>query len=120
MAALLLQDGVEVQVLEQRTVPEAHSRAIGIHPPALAALARTGVAEAVVAEGVQIRRGVALTGGETLAEMSFARGSDRFPFVLFLPQGRTAALLERRGEEVGALAAARRGPGAPRGLDGGG
>jgi 2-polyprenyl-6-methoxyphenol hydroxylase-like FAD-dependent oxidoreductase len=102
MAALLLQDGVEVQVLEQRTVPEAHSRAIGIHPPALAALARAGVAEALVAEGVQIRRGVALAGGKTLAQMSFAGVSDRFPFVLSLPQGRTTALLEGRVNELDA------------------
>lgn len=102
MAALLLQDGVEVQVLEQRTVPKAHSRAIGIHPPALAALARTGVAESLIAEGVQIRRGLALAGGKTLAEMSFAGVSDRFPFVLSLPQERTAALLERRINELDA------------------
>ena len=102
MAALLLQDGVDVQVLEQRSAPEPHSRAIGIHPPALAALARAGVAGALVAEGVQIRRGVALARGKTLAEMSFAGVSDRFPFVLSLPQSRTEALLERRVNELDA------------------
>ena len=102
MAALLLQDGVDVRVLEQRSAPEPHSRAIGIHPPALAALARAGVAGALVAEGVQIRRGVALAGGKTLAEMSFAGVSDRFPFVLSLPQSRTETLLERRVNELDA------------------
>ncbi len=96
MAALLLQDGMDVQILEQRSAPEPHSRAIGIHPPALAALAGTGVADALVAEGVPIRRGVALAGGKCLAQMSFAGVSDRFPFILSLPQGRTEALLERR------------------------
>ena len=100
MAALLLQEGLAVQVLEQRRAPEPHSRAIGIHPPALAALARTGVAEALVAEGVQIRRGVALAGGKALAEMSFAGVSEHFPFVLSLPQGRTEALLEQRVNEL--------------------
>ncbi|SDK90918.1 NAD(P)/FAD-dependent oxidoreductase [Arthrobacter sp. ok362] len=100
MAALLLQEGVDVQVLEQRSAPEPHSRAIGIHPPALAALAGTGVAGALVAEGVPIRRGVALAGGKCLAQMSFARVSDRFPFILSLPQGRTEALLERRVNEL--------------------
>jgi 2-polyprenyl-6-methoxyphenol hydroxylase-like FAD-dependent oxidoreductase len=105
MAALLLQDGMDVQILEQRNAPEPHSRAIGIHPPALAALAGTGVAEALVAEGVSIRRGVALAGGKCLAQMSFAGVSDRFPFILSLPQGRTEALLERRVNEldIGAL-----------------
>ena len=100
MAALLLQEGVDVQILEQRSAPEPHSRAIGIHPPALAALAGTGVSEALVAEGVPIRRGVALAGGKCLAQMSFAGVSDRFPFVLSLPQGRTEALLERRVNEL--------------------
>jgi 2-polyprenyl-6-methoxyphenol hydroxylase-like FAD-dependent oxidoreductase len=99
MASLLLQDGIDVQILEQRSAPEPHSRAIGIHPPALAALAGTGVAEALVAEGVPIRRGVALAGGKCLAQMSFAGVSDRFPFILSLPQSRTEALLERRVNE---------------------
>ncbi len=102
MAALLLQDGMDVQILEQRSAPEPHSRAIGIHPPALAALAGTGVAEALVAEGVPIRRGVALAGGKCLAQMSFAGVSNRFPFILSLPQGRTEALLERRVNELDA------------------
>ncbi len=102
MAALLLQDGMDVQILEQRSAPEPHSRAIGIHPPALAALAGTGVAEALVAEGVPIRRGVALAGGNCLAQMSFAGVSNRFPFILSLPQGRTEALLERRVNDLDA------------------
>lgn len=101
MAALLLQDGVEVQVLEQRSAPEPQSRAIGIHPPALAALAGAGVAGDLVAEGVQIRGGMALAGGKCLARMSFAGVSDRFPFVLSLPQARTEAHLERRVNELG-------------------
>ena len=100
MAALLLQEGVAVQVLEQRSAPDHHSRAIGIHPPALAALARAGVGEALIAEGVRIRRGVALARGKTLAEMSFAGVSDRFPFILSLPQRRTEALLERRVNDL--------------------
>ncbi|WP_018772887.1 FAD-dependent oxidoreductase [Arthrobacter sp. 131MFCol6.1] len=101
MAALLLQDGVEAQVLEQRSAPEPQSRAIGIHPPALAALAGAGVAGDLIAEGVQIRRGMALAGGKCLARMSFAGVSDRFPFVLSLPQARTEAHLERRVNELG-------------------
>ncbi|KUM33030.1 FAD-dependent oxidoreductase [Arthrobacter sp. EPSL27] len=95
-AALLLQEGVTVRVLEQRTYAEPHSRAIGIHPPSLDALQGIGLAPGLVAEGVQIRRGLALAGGRTLAEMSFAGVSDSFPFVLALPQARTAALLEQR------------------------
>jgi 2-polyprenyl-6-methoxyphenol hydroxylase-like FAD-dependent oxidoreductase len=96
MAALLLQSGVQVRVLEQRAAPDPHSRAIGIHPPALDVLAGIGVAQELVAEGIRIRRGVAMGGGRQLAEMSFDDVSADFPFVLALPQSRTEAALEQR------------------------
>ncbi|MGY2746655.1 FAD-dependent oxidoreductase [Arthrobacter sp. UYCu723] len=100
MAALLLQSGVRVRVLEQRTERDQHSRAIGIHPPALDVLRRIGVAQELVAQGVPIRRGIALGGGRQLAQMSFAGVSYRFPFVLSLPQSRTEAVLEQRVREL--------------------
>ena len=87
MAALLLQDGVDVQVLEQRTAPEAHSRAIGIHPPALAALARDGVAEAWLRRASRSAGESPWPAGGLLAEMSFAGVSDRFPIRPFLAPG---------------------------------
>ena len=96
MAALLLQRGLTVTVLEQRTGPEPHSRAIGIHPPALEALGRIGVDQELVRRGVPIRRGLALSGGSILAKMSFAGVSERFPFVLSLPQNSTESVLEER------------------------
>ena len=100
MAALLLQHGVSVRVLEQRTGAEPHSLAIGIHPPSLDALQGIGVAPAMVAEGVPIRRGIAVGGGRTLARMSFAGVSEGFPFVLALPQSRTEAVLEQRVRQL--------------------
>lgn len=96
LAALLLQEGVQVRVLEQRPRRETHSRAIGIHPPALAALHTAGVADAMVEAGVQIRRGTAISRGRTVGSMSFATVSDRFPFILSLPQFLTESLLEER------------------------
>lgn len=100
LAALLLEQGVGVRVLEQRLDRDRHSRAIGIHPPALTALDRVGVASAMVSGGVPIRRGIAVSGRRTVGSMSFARVSDRFPFVLALPQFRTEALLERRVRQL--------------------
>lgn len=100
LAALLLQEGVEVRVLEQRLRREPHSRAIGIHPPALAALDGVGVASAMVDAGVQIRSGLAVSGGKTIGAMSFASVSERFPFVLSLPQFTTESLLEQRVNQL--------------------
>lgn len=100
LAALLLQHGVSVRILEQRAEPNAHSRAIGIHPPSLEALDCIGVASDLVAEGVRIRRGVAIGGGVEVAGMSFDAVSRRYPFVLSVPQARTEAALERRVGEL--------------------
>lgn len=100
LAALLLQEGVQVRVLEQRLQREQHSRAIGIHPPALAALDKVGVAGAMVAAGVPIRGGIGLSRGRTVGSMSFAAVSDRFPFVLSLPQFTTESLLEQRVQDL--------------------
>ena len=100
LAVLLAQAGVSVQVLEQRLERSAHSRAIGIHPPALQALAAAGVAKAISSEGVQIRRGEARSGGQPVATVDFSAASQRFPYVLTLPQVRTEAILEARLNEL--------------------
>ncbi|MHA7175718.1 FAD-dependent oxidoreductase [Arthrobacter sp. Sr24] len=96
LGALLLQEGLTVRILEQRTGPSTRSRAIGIHPPALAALEQVGVAADMVAEGVQIGLGIARSAGAEVARLSFANLPGQYPFVLALPQTRTEALLEAR------------------------
>ncbi|WP_223252974.1 FAD-dependent oxidoreductase [Arthrobacter sp. AFG7.2] len=96
LAASLLKQGISVRILEQRKERNIHTRAIGIHPPALAALDEVGVAAAMVQEGVAIRTGLAVSGGKTVGTMSFANVSKDYPFVLALPQYRTEQLLEER------------------------
>lgn len=91
LACLLAQRGVDVVVLERRTEPVGTSRAIGIHPPGLAALDAAGVGDPVRTEAIRIRSGVALSGGRLLARVRF----DGAP-ILALPQHRTEALLRER------------------------
>ncbi|MCZ2404363.1 FAD-dependent monooxygenase [Paenarthrobacter sp. Z7-10] len=100
LAALLLQKGLDVRVLEQRTVRSGHSRAIGIHPPALAALEAVDAAEPLLREGVRICEGLARSGGSTVAGLSFARTSATHPYVLSVPQLRTESILARRVYEL--------------------
>lgn len=100
LAALLAQRGVQVRVLERRTEPSAHSRGIGLHPPALAALAAVGLQETAAAQGAQVRAGVGLSGGRTLGELRFDRPGTGTPYILVLPQNRTEALLHRRVEQL--------------------
>ncbi len=96
LGALLLQDGLSVRIVEQRTAPSTHSRAIGIHPPGLSALARVGIAQELIAEGVPITAGVARSAGKPVTELRFDGLGNAYPFILAVPQARTVAHLEAR------------------------
>lgn len=100
LGALLLRSGVDVHVLERRTERAGHSRAIGIHPPALAALDTIGMGGELTAAGVAIRQGIGRSGGQELGRLSFGGVSRKYPFVLSLPQVHTEELLERRLAEL--------------------
>lgn len=110
MAALLLQEGLDVAVWERREAPPApggYSRAIGVHAPALDVLDRVGVADQVVAEAVLVQRGIARTRDRVLGVVPFDRVSPRFPFVATLPQTRTEEILRARVEELSPTAVQR-------------
>lgn len=96
----LAQLGLECRVLERRHAPPPHSRAIGIHPPALERLAELGLAEAFLREGVRIARGHAFAGTRRLGTLEFTACPPPYPFVLTLPQPRTEALLAQRLDQL--------------------
>ncbi|ATG50158.1 hypothetical protein CFK38_00450 [Brachybacterium vulturis] len=96
LACLLARRGVEVRVLERRTEAPASSRAIGLHPPALRALAELGLEREAVALGERLRVGRARCRDRELGSVDFARADPRRPYVLALPQTLTEELLARR------------------------
>ena len=96
LAVALAQRGIDVVVLEKRIHPHRHSRAIGIHPPSLAALDRLGVLDAIVAAGVRIDRGVLRIHGRARARLDFASAGAQLPFVVALPQLETERILRTR------------------------
>ena len=96
LACLLVRRGVDAVVLERRTSRPARSRAIGIHPPGVRALARAGVASVGRARAVEILDGRVTCEGRVLGAMSFRRAGT----VLSLPQRETEEVLERRLEEL--------------------
>jgi len=100
LGCLLAQRGLEFEVLERRSSVGLHSRAIGIHPPALELLADIGLAPALLGEGLCISSGTVRGEGGVLGQLSLQSASSRFPFVLSLPQQRTETLLETRLEEL--------------------
>ncbi len=100
LGILLIQQGFSVRILEQRASLSPHSRAIGIHPPALAALAQAGVGAVLEADGVHIRDGVGRSRGLLVRRLSFAEASPASPHILTLKQARTEAILEGRVREL--------------------
>lgn len=100
LAILLTQAGLTVRVLERRDTPRRHSRAIGIHPPAVAVLDAAGVAQDAIAAGVAIRRGVGMSSGRRIAALDFAVVAGPHRFILSLPQTRTTGLLRERLREL--------------------
>ncbi len=96
LACLLARRGIDAVVLERRTSRPARSRAIGIHPPGVRALALAGVEPEVRARAVEIVDGRVTCEGRVLGAMSFARAGT----VLSLPQLETEEVLERRLEEL--------------------
>ena len=100
LGCLLAQRGLKFEVLEKRDSLSVHSRAIGIHPPALELLASVGLAPALLREGLCISSGTVRGEAGVLGQLSLHSASSTFPFVLSLPQQRTETLLETRLETL--------------------
>ncbi|WP_019008853.1 FAD-dependent oxidoreductase [Deinococcus aquatilis] len=101
LGCLLSARGLSVQILERRAEAGAHSRAIGIHPPALEAFEVLGIASPLLAAGVPITSGLVRgERGAVLGELDFSSVSARFPFILSLPQQRTEQILEAELERL--------------------
>jgi 2-polyprenyl-6-methoxyphenol hydroxylase-like FAD-dependent oxidoreductase len=100
LALRLSLSGVRVRVLERRAAPSMWSRAIGVHPPALACLARVGVLETLRAEGVPIVEADAYYGSAPLGRASFAGLPTPYPYALSVPQSITERVLEVALAEV--------------------
>ncbi|GGO25183.1 FAD-dependent oxidoreductase [Deinococcus humi] len=100
LGCLLAQRGLSFRVLERRAQPGQHSRAIGIHPPALEAFREVGLTEPLLAAGLRITRGMVTGEHGPLGELGFGTASAQFPFILSLPQRDTEAVLRRRLAEL--------------------
>ncbi|GAA2573554.1 NAD(P)/FAD-dependent oxidoreductase [Microbacterium binotii] len=93
LTAELRRLGVDVITLERRPGPGDGTRAIGIHPPTLAALEASGATARLLEDAVRVERGEARAGGRLLGAVDFRRLSARFPFVATLPQRVTEGVL---------------------------
>ncbi|EPH42876.1 putative aromatic compound monooxygenase YhjG [Streptomyces aurantiacus JA 4570] len=99
LAAELRLGGARVTVLEPRTAPSPHSKALTVHPRTLEVLDSRGVVEPFLAEGLRLPTGHFASLDDRL---DFAVLDTPYPFTLALPQARTEALLEEHARGAGA------------------
>src|SRR5690606_11975859 len=98
-ASELARRGADVVVLDRRADARPGRRAIGVHPPVLAALEASGATDELLAHAALIRRGSARAGGRVLARGGFD-GPGRFGFIASVPQRVTEAALASRAPRV--------------------
>ena len=94
LACLLQKSGLRLRVLEKRTLPIAHSAAIGITPPSLHILEKLGLAQEFIDAGVKVRDCFVHGRKGKLGCVSFRDIPDEHRFILSLPQATTIALLQ--------------------------
>ncbi len=93
LAAELARLGVEARVRERRADVSTGSRAVGLHPTALAAMEASGATERILQDARRVRIGEARSRGRTLGVVRFDRGGGAYPFVATLAQQQTEAAL---------------------------
>lgn len=93
LAAELRRLGVDALLIERRTDAAPGSRAIGVHPPVLAALESSGATARILEGAARIPRGMARAAGRTIATVRFDRRHPRFPFIAAAPQHVTETAL---------------------------
>jgi 2-polyprenyl-6-methoxyphenol hydroxylase-like FAD-dependent oxidoreductase len=101
----LAEAGIEARVIDREERTAARSYACALHPQSLKALARLGIADALIAQGRKVEKIAFYEGKTRQAELSLAKGGGDYPFLLILPQAsfeRTLeeALTQRTGHAV--------------------
>ncbi|MCY0922141.1 FAD-dependent monooxygenase [Streptomyces sp. H27-G5] len=98
LACELALAGVRTRIIERRTAPHPHSRALTLHPRSVEILDLRGLAPRFLAHGRPV------PGWHYAAlptPLDFAALDTRHGYTLAIPQARTEALLEERARELG-------------------
>jgi 2-polyprenyl-6-methoxyphenol hydroxylase-like FAD-dependent oxidoreductase len=96
LGCLLARRGVDTRIYEQHLARREHSRAVGVHPPGLSALALVGAAEPLLSHGVRVREAFAFGDERALGHLRFDALAGPYPFVLTVPQSDTERIIEQQ------------------------
>jgi len=101
LATSLAQLGVDHVLIDRNAEPQAGSKAAAVQPRALEFLDRLGVADGLVADGLQGQGFQVHDGERTLLRLPYTTLDTPFPFLLQISQQATEGHLARRLTELG-------------------
>ena len=100
LALDLRRAGVEVRLIDQKTHLAEHSQALVIQARTLEQFQRYGIAEETVQTGRKLTRVRGWSEGKPIVSLNIDQIPGRYPYLLFLPQNDTEAILNRRMEQA--------------------
>jgi 2-polyprenyl-6-methoxyphenol hydroxylase-like FAD-dependent oxidoreductase len=93
--------GLDVRIIDKSDHPAQHSQALVVQARTLEQLQRYGIADEAVAKGRKLTSGKFFSEGKQILSINLKHISSRYPYVLFLPQTETEAILNRHMESLG-------------------
>lgn len=97
----LARRGVPTRIIEKRSEPSTHSKALAVFARTLEALDRIGLAERFVERGRVLHGAVLHSGGREIGRLDADELDSPFNFILCIPQSQTERLLEEEVRRLG-------------------
>lgn len=94
--------GFDVRIIDRSSHMAEHSQALAVQARTLEQFQRYGMAEEAVAQGRRVREVRFFSEGKKIVDLTLDKIDSRFPYVLFIPQTATEALLNVTMESLGA------------------
>jgi 2-polyprenyl-6-methoxyphenol hydroxylase-like FAD-dependent oxidoreductase len=93
--------GFDVRIIDKSERLAQHSQALVVQARTLEQFQRYGIADEAVARGRKLRGAQIFSDGKQILSIGLDELASRYPFLLFLPQSETEALLNAHMEQLG-------------------
>ncbi len=93
--------GFDVRIIDKSDHMAQHSQALVVQARTLEQFQRYGIADEAVARGRKLHGAQFFSEGKQILSINFDDLASRYPFLLFLPQSETEALLNAHMEQLG-------------------
>ncbi len=101
LAIELRRAGLNVRIIDKASHPAQHSQALVVQSRTLEQFQRYGIARQAIAQGRKLTGAHIYGDGKQIISVSTERIPSRYPYLLFIPQSETEALLNRYMESLG-------------------